>query len=111
LASLVFRWRLLQLLADRILGLTQREGSPASFGFACYAQVQVSYNRGDLVVAEEHFVRWSGFLDANVFRQAPGAAVNAISVASICAWALGHANSARQRIAQAIAFARDSNNP
>jgi hypothetical protein len=101
------------LLADRILGLAQREGSPASFGLACYAQVQVSYNRGDLVVAEEHFARWSGFLDANVFRQAPGAAVgsSAISVASFCAWALGHANSARQRIAQAIAFAQDSNNP
>jgi class 3 adenylate cyclase/tetratricopeptide (TPR) repeat protein len=99
------------LLADRIFDLAQREGSAASFGFASYAQVQMSYNLGDLVVAEEHFARWSGFLDANVFRQGPGAAVTAISVASFCAWALGHANSARQRIAQAIAFARDSHSP
>ena len=29
------------LLADRILDLAQREGSPASFGFVCYAQVAV----------------------------------------------------------------------
>ena len=33
------------------------------------------------------------------------------AAASLCAWALGHADSARERIARAIAFARDSNNP
>ena len=98
-------------LAHRASYLAQREGSPASFGLACYVQVQTSYNRGDLVVAEEHFARWSGFLDAKLFRHAPGAAVTAMSVASFCAWALGHANSARQRIVQGIAFAGDSKNP
>ena len=36
------------LLADRILYLAQREGSPASLGFACRAQVDVSFYRGDL---------------------------------------------------------------
>ena len=71
----------------------------------------MSFYRGDLVGAEEHFARWSGFLDADGFRQVPGAAVGAIGTASLCAWALGHADSARERIAQAIAFARDSNNP
>ena len=99
------------LLADRILDLAQREGSPASFGFACSAQVNVSFFRGDLAGAEEHFARLSGFLDADGFRQVPGAAVVAIGIASLCAGALGHADSARERIARAIAFARDSNNP
>ena len=42
----------------------------------------MSFYRGDLVGAEEHFARWSGFLDADGFRQFPGAAVVAIGVAS-----------------------------
>ena len=50
------------LLADRILELARREGSPASFGFACSAQVQVRFLRGDLAGAEEHFTRGSSFL-------------------------------------------------
>ena len=58
--------------------------------------------RGDLVGAEEHFARWSGFLDADGFRQVPGAAVDAIGDASLCAWALGHADKARERIARAL---------
>jgi tetratricopeptide (TPR) repeat protein len=99
------------LLADRILDLAQREGSPASFGFACAAQVAVSFFRGDLVGSEEHFARWSDFLDADGFRQVPGAAVAAIGVAALCAGALGRADSARERIARAIGFARDSNSP
>ena len=99
------------LLADRILALAQREGSPASFGFACFAQVGVNYWRGDLAGAEEHFGRLGGFLDADGFRQVPGAAVGAFGVAGLCAGALGYAERARERIAQAITFARDSSNP
>ena len=98
------------LLADRILDLAQREGSPASFGFACRAQVVVRFFRGDLTGAEEQFARGSGFLDADGFRQVPGAVVATIGNASHCAWALGHADRARERIARAIAFLRDSNN-
>ena len=99
------------LLADRILDLAQREGSPASFGFVCYAQVAVGHFRGDLVGVEEQFARWGGFLDADGFRQVPGAAVVAIILASHCAVASGHADSARERCAQGLAFARNSNNP
>ncbi len=76
------------LLADRILELAQREGSPASLAFAYRAQVVVSFHRGDLAGADEHFARWSGFLDADGFRQNPGAAVVAIGSASFCAAAL-----------------------
>jgi tetratricopeptide (TPR) repeat protein len=67
--------------------------------------------RGDLVGAEEHFARSSVFINAVDFRQVPGAAVGAIGTAGLCAGALGHADSARERIVRAIAFARDSNNP
>ena len=99
------------LLADRILELAQREGSPASFGFVCYAQVAVGHFRGDLVGVEEQFARWGGFLDTDGFRQVPGAAVVAIIIASHCAVASGHADSARERSAQGLVFARSSNNP
>jgi len=99
------------LLADRLLDLAQREGSPTSFGFAYRTQVSVNFYRGDLVDAEEHFVRLSGFLDSPGFRRVPGAAVITIGVASFCAGALGHADIARERLAQALAFARDNNNP
>jgi hypothetical protein len=85
--------------------------APAGFGFACFAQVTTRFFRGDLARAEEHFARWSGFLDADGFRQVPGAPVAAIGTAALCAGALGHADLARERIAQALAFARDSNNP
>jgi tetratricopeptide (TPR) repeat protein len=98
------------LLADRILVLAQREGSPASLGFACSAQVQVRFLRGELAGAEEHLTRWSSFLSALGFGQVPGAAVIAIGYASQLAWALGRTDLARERIAQAIAFARESSN-
>ncbi len=99
------------LLADRLIDLAQREGSPASFGFVCRAQVDTNFTRGDLVRAEEQFARWGSFLDTDDFRQVPGAAVGAMGIASLCAWALGHADSARERIALAMAFAQESNNP
>ena len=99
------------LLADRILDLAQREGSPASFGFVCYAQVAVRHFRGDLAGVEEQFARWGSSLDADGFRQVPGAAVVAIIIASQCAVASGHADLARERTAQGLAFARNSNNP
>ena len=73
------------LLADRLLYLAEREGSPTSFAFVCRAQVDVNFYRGDLVRAEEHFARWNGFLDADGFREVFGAAVGVIGVAALCA--------------------------
>jgi tetratricopeptide (TPR) repeat protein len=99
------------LLADQILDLAQREGNPASLGFACRAQADVCFSRGDFVGAEEHCTYRRTFLDEEGFRQVPGAAMGIIVIPSLCAWALGRANSARERIAQAIIFARESNNP
>jgi tetratricopeptide (TPR) repeat protein len=100
-----------QLLADQILDLAQREGSPASFGFAYRAQIGVSFFGGDLARVEEDFARLSRVLDADAFRQFPGAAVGSISVAAFSAWTSGRADSARKRSAKAIAFARDSGRP
>jgi class 3 adenylate cyclase/ribosomal protein L40E len=98
------------LLADRILYLAQREGSPASLGFAHRAQVDTRFCGGDLIATDEHFARLSGCLEATGFKQVPGAAVGAMGCASLSAWTLGYADSAHGRIAQAIAFAGDSKN-
>ncbi len=73
--------------------------------------MSVNLIRGDLVGVEEHFARWGGLLDAVDYRQIPGTAAAALGVASFCAVALGNADSARDRIARAIASARDSKNP
>ena len=85
-------------LADRLLDLAQREGRPASFAFAYRAEQNAHFVRGDLVGAEEHFARLSGFLDAAGYRQAPGTVMVAIGGASICAAALGQAESAREAL-------------
>jgi class 3 adenylate cyclase/tetratricopeptide (TPR) repeat protein len=99
------------LLADEILDLAQREGSPASFGFAYRAQIQVGFYRGDLARVEENFARLSQVLDADDFRQFPGAGVEAIGIAAACAWLSGRADLARERSARGITFARASGRP
>ncbi|HEX4211091.1 MAG TPA: hypothetical protein VHY56_11895, partial [Candidatus Binataceae bacterium] len=99
------------LVADRLLDLAQREGSPAIFGFAYRAQIQVTFFRGDLATVDEHFAHLSRFLDADGFRQFPGAGVEPVGIAALSAWTSGRADSARERMAQGIAFARDSGRP
>ena len=70
----------------------------------------MSFYRGDLVAAEEHFARLSGFLEEVGFRQAPAVVAVAIGNASRSAWILGYPDKARERMAQLTAFARDSKN-
>ena len=98
-------------LADQILDLARGEGSHTSLAFAHAAQVDVRFFRGDFVGVEEHLARFSGFLEAADFRQFPGEGATAMGFAGIGAWILGHVDKARERIAQAIAFASDSHNP
>jgi class 3 adenylate cyclase/tetratricopeptide (TPR) repeat protein len=99
------------LLADRIVELAQREGSPASLGCACYAQTSVCFYRGDLAGAEQYFTRWGSFSNVADYAEIPGTVVAAFGVAAFGAGAMGRADAARARIARAVAFARDTNNP
>jgi tetratricopeptide (TPR) repeat protein len=99
-------------LADQILDLAQREGSPTSLAFAYQAQMQACFYGGKFVAAEEHFARLKGFLEgAAGFKQLPGAIVISMGYASLGAWMLGRADLARERMAQAVSFARDTKNP
>ncbi len=98
-------------LADQILDLAKRDGSHTSLGLAHTSQVMVRFFRGDLVGVEEHFARLSNFVEAARLEQLPGTLVNTIAFASLGAWMLGHADSARALMARAIARARDNKNP
>jgi class 3 adenylate cyclase/tetratricopeptide (TPR) repeat protein len=96
------------VLADQILDLAQRDGSQASLELAHATQLQEHYNRGDLAGVEQDFARWGKAAGSRHF---PNWVVPTIAAASHNAWLLGHADSARERIARAIAFASDDKHP
>ncbi|MBV8134695.1 MAG: AAA family ATPase [Deltaproteobacteria bacterium] len=95
-------------LADEIFDLAQRDGSRVSLELGHATQLQEHSARGDFAAAEQDFARWSEVAGARPFPMWFGATIGA---ASVSAWALGHADSARERIAQAIAMARNKNDP
>jgi class 3 adenylate cyclase/tetratricopeptide (TPR) repeat protein len=97
--------------ADQALDLAQRDGSPASLALAHMAQIGSRYLRADLVGAEEYFVRGVKLFTAAGFRRVPGSVAYTFGVASLNAWALGRADTARERIQQAIAGAGENNSP
>jgi tetratricopeptide (TPR) repeat protein len=100
------------VLEDEMLDLARREGSATSLWLAHRAQLIGHFFRGDLVGVEEHFAVLNSLFDAAGLRQFPRAAVvTARSFASWAAWMLGHADLAHERMARAIAFARDANDP
>jgi tetratricopeptide (TPR) repeat protein len=110
----VFVWgehRSALALADRLLDLGRRDESSTALGFAHSARLQVCFNIGDLIGAEQHFGHLTGFLEAPALRQFAGAIEFTLGFASLTAWMLGRSDSARERIAQVIAVARDSKNP
>ena len=98
-------------LADQLLDLAQREDSHASLGFAHMANLQTRYLCGDLAAAEEHFRRLNEHLEDAAFKQFPGAFVIGLGFATVTAWSMGRADTARERLARAIAFACESENP
>jgi class 3 adenylate cyclase/tetratricopeptide (TPR) repeat protein len=104
-------YRAASSLADRMLDIAQREGSPASLGVAYHAQFWTRYYRGDLVAAEQYFLRGSALFDARGFRQTPAPASATFGMAGINAAIMGRADTARERIRWAVAAARQSNSP
>jgi predicted ATPase len=104
-------WLAASALADQCLDLAQREGSPTSLGFAHAQQSVTRFWRGDLAGHEEYFARGNSYFAAPGFRQMPGMVAFTFGNASCNAWMLGRADTARARIPQAFAAARESNSP
>jgi class 3 adenylate cyclase/tetratricopeptide (TPR) repeat protein len=85
-------------LADQILEVAQREGSPISLALAHQRSLQAHSFRGDFVGAEEHFARGRVFCEAPGFSQSRALTVVAIFSDGIGnAWITGHADAARER--------------
>jgi tetratricopeptide (TPR) repeat protein len=97
------------VLADHLLDLSQREGSPTSLASAHTAQLQTRCSLGDLAGVEKHFTTGVAFFDDPAFKQFPGAAVASFGYASLNAWMIGRFDVARERIARMMA-AVDGNN-
>jgi hypothetical protein len=73
--------------------------------------VQTRFYGGHLIGAEEQFGRLSELIQTFGLRQASGITPITIGVTGLGAWILGRADSARERIAGAVAFAQDSKHP
>jgi len=72
-------------------------------------QIQTRYWRGDLAGAEEHFADGLKFFDDPGFRQLPASIVVAYGLAAFNAWVFGRADIARERMAQMMTAANESN--
>ncbi|MBV8770745.1 MAG: AAA family ATPase [Deltaproteobacteria bacterium] len=98
-------------LADQSLDLALRDGGPALLAHVHLLQLMVHYSRGDFVGAEKYFATGLKFFDHPRFKESPiGAAIAAFSYANCSAWALGHVDIARERLARMME-AVNKNNP
>ena len=99
------------VLADQKLDFARRDGNPTSLGLAHMDQVVARHWRGDLAGAEEYFALGRSYFDAPSFRQIPAAAGQTFGIASYNAWMLGLADTARKRVRQTTAAARENDSP
>jgi class 3 adenylate cyclase/tetratricopeptide (TPR) repeat protein len=96
-------------LADQLLLLAQREGSPGKLGLAYVTQVNARYFSGDLSGAEENYARGVPFFDAA--QREPGLSVMVYGFASHNAWMRGFADTARKRLEKEFTAAVELGSP
>ena len=97
-------------LAAQISELATRDGSPAVLGLARVGEVTTRYLRGDLSGAEEHFLAGAGLFEIGGERF-PTTVASGFGFGSHIAWMLGRADTARDRIRQAIVGATELKSP
>ena len=97
-------------LAAQISDLATRDGSPAVLGLARVGEVTTRYFRGDLSGAEDHFLAGAGLFEIGAERF-PTTVASGFGFGSHIAWMLGRADTARDRIRQAIAGATNLKSP
>ena len=99
-------------LANRVMELAEREGSPASLVDAYHGMLQTRFYEGDLAGTEEQFANWRKYQDARASGAISATARTiVIANAAICAWMMGRISLARDRIAEATTFAAASKDP
>jgi class 3 adenylate cyclase/tetratricopeptide (TPR) repeat protein len=97
-------------LADQLLELAERDRGPAALGLAHLSQLTTRCFRGDLRGVEQHLARGAAFFDA-ACRRTIGVSAGRFGWGSLTAWMLGNADTARDRIDQAIATANEIKSP
>jgi class 3 adenylate cyclase/tetratricopeptide (TPR) repeat protein len=85
------------MTADRLTELAEQEGNAASLGLAHAAQLITRMHRGDLLGAEDYFVRGAKFFNEPSFRETLGFSGYTFGQAGHVAWLLGRADVARYR--------------
>lgn len=104
-------WLAASALADQALEVARREGGAVSLGLARMAHITNKYWRGDFTGAEEQFACGSDSFASQGFRQYPGATPHTLGTASFNAWTLGLADTARERMREAMAQAGAKQSP
>ncbi|HSU91688.1 MAG TPA: adenylate/guanylate cyclase domain-containing protein [Sporolactobacillaceae bacterium] len=97
-------------LATQISDLAVREGSREVLGLASVGEITTRYFRGDLSGAEDHFLAGANSFQVAGARFATTVA-SGFGFGSHVAWMLGRADTARDRIRQAISGATDLKSP
>ena len=98
-------------MSDRLLQLAEREGSPVSFSLAYHATLQARLYEGNFAEAEEQFVLWRKYEDAVGATALREGNIIVLASAALCAWILGRADLARERMDEATASAIALNEP
>jgi tetratricopeptide (TPR) repeat protein len=97
-------------LADRLLELALREGSPMSLALAHDAQLQLRFFRGDLAGTKEHYSKIDSLLDTPGFAGYAAQFVSVMGLASHLAFLMGRPDTARQHLAKVLTFTHKSGN-
>jgi len=96
-------------LADQLLILAKREGSPAKLGLAYVTQVNARYFSGDLSGAEKNYQCGLPFFDAA--QREPGLSVMVYGFASHNAWMRGFVDTALKRLEKEFIAAGELGSP
>ena len=98
-------------LADQALDLALREGNHANIGGAYALQIVSQYWSGDPAGVERCFAAGLPFFEDAKFGEYPGNVGLAFGVTGWNAWTLGRSDTARERVALAMALARGFEEP
>ena len=98
-------------IADHLLKLAEREGGAVSFSHAYHATLQARLYEGNFAESEEQLVLWRKYQDAAGATALREGKTIVLGSAALCAWILGRADLARERMDEATASAIAFNEP
>jgi class 3 adenylate cyclase len=98
-------------LADQFYRLALADGTPENLANAYMIQMTARYRVGDLVGAEEHFLRGEEFFADPAFRRRADLVAQTYGNAALIVWTLGDDVAAQRRVDHMLATAREHDDP